>query len=292
MSPDNTLLEHIGSLIPGNKLSPMRVTKQVRGGSINSCFQLRAGNEQTFFLKINEPDKYPGMLDAEKKGLNLLAEAGAPVPQVHSSGTWNNFQFLVLEWIEPAFNAPVSQQLLGIHLAELHIHTAPNYGLDHNNYMGSLFQRNVKAQTLTEFFICSRLIPQVKLAIDGKLMDQSLAKCFEQLFSKFDTLYPVERPSLVHGDLWSGNYMITVDSEPVLIYPAAAYSHREIDLAMTRLFGGFSKEFYEGYSSVYPPEPGWQARVPLWNLYPLLVHLNLFGLGYIGQIRSALRNFV
>jgi fructosamine-3-kinase len=157
--------------------------------------------------------------------------------------------------------------------------------------MGALPQSNCRHDDWISFFIEERLEKQVRLAQNSGLLERKDINRFERLYTLFDTLIPKEQPSLIHGDLWGGNYLCSTAAEPYLIDPAAHYGHRESDLAMTTLFGGFSTEFYTAYHEAYPIEKGWEGRLDLYNLYPLLIHLNLFGPSYHGSIRIILQRF-
>ena len=157
--------------------------------------------------------------------------------------------------------------------------------------MGSLAQVNRQGVSWTEFFIEERLKPQVELGELKGLLAGSILDQFEIVYEKLDSLYPAERPALIHGDLWSGNYLVNSAEKPVLIDPAISYSNRECDIAMTTLFGGFQQLFYDAYNEVFPLQQGWKQRLDLWNLYPLLVHVNLFGTSYLGGIRRTLAEF-
>lgn len=126
---------------------------------------------------------------------------------------------------------------------------------------------------------------------NGYIKTQDLSR-LELLYKRLPDLYPEEPPSLLHGDLWSGNFLSAHDGTPCLVDPAVYYGHRETDIAMTRLFGGFSQAFYEAYNHHFPLEPGWESRISLNQLYPLLVHVNLFGEGYMGQVRQVLKQYV
>jgi protein-ribulosamine 3-kinase len=176
-------------------------------------------------------------------------------------------------------------------LAQLHKNTAPIFGLDHDNYIGSLPQSNRQTQKWTDFFISQRLEPLVTKAVASGLLDSQTAQRFDRLFSKLDQLIPEEKPALLHGDLWSGNVMTDEHGEVCLIDPAVYYGHREVDLAFSTLFGAFHGEFYEAYNEAFPLEKGWKQRIDLFNLYPLLVHLILFGRSYYHQVISTLEKF-
>jgi fructosamine-3-kinase len=157
--------------------------------------------------------------------------------------------------------------------------------------MGSLVQYNTPEKSWVEFFVCRRLQVQVALAFDSGHLDKSAVTRFDRFYSRLDQIFSPGKPSLLHGDLWGGNYMVSESGEPCLIDPAVYYGHREVDLAMTTLFGGFSAEFYTGYESHHKLEPGWRERLDIYNLYPLLVHLNLFGSSYLGSVTSILKRF-
>jgi len=271
----------------------VRITgiKPVSGGSINQAYCLLAKNEE-YFIKINSKSKFPGMFDAEAAGLNAMARAGVNVPQVILNGSIADESFLLLEWIEPRRPTAGAPALLGRNLAQMHRSTGDYFGLDHNNYMGSLRQSNTKHQSWSQFFIAERLQPMVKMAADKKLMNLSDIAPFEILYKNLPDLFDEETSSLLHGDLWGGNYLVSADETPYLIDPAISYGHREFDLAMTTLFGRFSNEFYDAYQEAFPLAKDWRQRIDLWNLYPLLVHLNLFGMGYLAQVRDCLKRYV
>ena len=270
---------------------PLTINRTVSGGSINTCYQLKAGN--LYFLKINDALKFPDMFRAEAEGLKLIRETNTiHVPNVIAHGNSGTEQFLLMRWIESGRNSTYVQEDLGRQLAAMHQHTAAQFGLDHNNYMGSLTQSNRVHSDWTDFFIAERLEPQIKIAVQKGLVSGSLHSDFQLLFSRLNNLYPREKPALVHGDLWSGNYMISASGEPLLIDPAAAFAHREVDIAMSTLFGGFDADFYRAYNEVFLLENAWEQRLDLWNLYPLLIHLNLFGAGYLQQVKSCLKRYL
>ena len=131
----------------------------------------------------------------------------------------------------------------------------------------------------------------MKLAYDSRLLSIHHLKYFESLYKQLKSIFPNEAPCAVHGDLWCGNFMCSTSEKAILIDPAVHYSHREVDLAMTTLFGGFSSEFYNSYQEIYPLERGFQQRKELYNLYPLLIHLNLFGTSYLKSIESIVSQF-
>lgn len=262
------------------------------GGCINNGGRIDTASGK-YFLKWNDRKKFPGMFAVEAKGLSLLRQANVIyVPAVIHVGLAGEFQFLVLEYIQMGASDASYWRRFGSGLAALHKSSATTFGLDHNNYIGSLRQENKQSTSWVEFFIEQRLKAQLELAVDGKRIDHGLFRKFDALFAKLHTFLPEEPPSLLHGDLWSGNIISTVQGQPCLIDPAVYYGHREMDLAMTQLFGGFDCAYLDSYNEEYPLIPGYEERLDLYNLYPLLVHVNLFGGGYERQVADVLRRFV
>ncbi|RXF72338.1 fructosamine kinase family protein [Arcticibacter tournemirensis] len=271
---------------------PLSVAGVIHGGSINRCFRLKSGKE-SFFLKVNSQRDYPEMFMKEAMALKLLDSTHSIlVPQVISYGAAGDEQFLLLQWINTGANTSRAQERLGEGLAALHHHSASGFGLDYTNYMGSLIQSNRPHAEWVDFFVEERLKPQVKIAADKWLIDQDTINKFNLLFCRMKEFLPEVKPALVHGDLWSGNYMIGEGETPVLIDPAIAYANRECDIAMSKLFGGFDEIFYESYNHHFPLEKNWNERTDLWNLYPLLIHLNLFGRSYLAAIKAALKRYL
>lgn len=263
-------------------------TVALGGGSINQAFRVETSSGN-YFLKYNLAKRYPGMFAFEARGLTILENAACiQVPGVLHYTETGNYSFLLLGFIKSQVPSANFWQLFGQRLALLHQKSSPDFGLDHDNYIGSLKQSNNNHLRWTEFLIGERLQPQVKLAFDESLLNIRDLQRLELLYKKLPEILPVEPPSLIHGDLWSGNYMVGSDGNPCIIDPAVYYGHREMDIAMSKLFGGFSMEFYRSYNEEYPMEKGWEDRVELNQLYPLLVHLNLFGGGYSRQVRQVL----
>ncbi|HEU5145457.1 MAG TPA: fructosamine kinase family protein [Chryseosolibacter sp.] len=262
------------------------------GGCINhagTC-KTQAGS---FFLKWNDQQKFPRMFEAEARGLSLLKRSTTlHVPDVIQVGTTVSHQFVLLENIEEGRRASDYWKRFGVGLALLHRTSGNDYGLDHDNYIGSLRQFNKATPSWVDFFIEQRLRKQLRLAIDDRKVDDRVGNKFETLFKKLPNLLADEPPSLLHGDLWGGNIMTNAKGQPSLIDPAVYFGNREVDLAMTRLFGGFDETFIDHYKDTFPLLPGYEERFDLYNLYPLLVHVNLFGGGYARQVEATLDQFL
>ncbi|SFC55860.1 Fructosamine-3-kinase [Parapedobacter composti] len=271
----------------------IQAIRPVAGGDINRSYQLRT-KQGCYFAKVNDAPQAMPMFLAELRGLKLLHGA---VPRGHiaepvSVGQAHGEAFLLLAWVDTGNkHSDAGQEALGRLLAQLHRRHASAYGLDHSNFIGRLPQDNTPSADWAAFFIGQRLQKQLQLAkhyLNGTgLLDQ-----FASLFDRLPDRYPYEPPSLLHGDLWGGNYLVNTAGQPVLIDPAVYHGHREVDIAMTKLFGGFSSRFYAAYHEAYPLQPDWEERIDLWNLYPLLVHLNLFGPSYIQPIKRSLNNIL
>jgi len=261
------------------------------GGDINEVYLVETAGESTV-IKVNDRETYPGMFEAEAKGLDLLRESESfDTPDVRSTFTLDKYQILELEYLQSGHPANRFAEIFAQKLVKLHQFSADFFGNDHDNYIGSLPQSNRKHTSWAEFFVTERLFPQLKLAVDQGLIDQSKRKQVEAFARFVPELWPKEPPALLHGDLWSGNYMTLADGSPALIDPAVYFGHREIDLGMMELFGGFDPAILDAYQELFPLENGWKVRVSYNQIYPLMVHLNLFGRSYWGQIESILREF-
>lgn len=262
------------------------------GGCINECLAIKTGST-TYFIKYNFSDKFPGMFSAEAKGLELLRNTGCiRIPQVIHQGTSGKYSFLLLEFIEEGRQTTNFWEHFGKNLAKLHKTSHTQFGLDHDNYIGSLPQQNHVHADWYTFLAEQRLLPLLKMSVDSGLLNSGDIKSFDRFMGNLSNLIPAETPSLLHGDLWSGNFITNPLGEACLIDPAVYFGHREMDIAMTKLFGGFSPEFYQSYNKEFPLEKGWEKRVEINLLYPLLVHLLLFGESYSGQIRRILKSVV
>ena len=264
----------------------------VSGGCINNGGRIET-SQGVFFLKWNVAGKYPGMFRAEADGLTLLrANSSLKIPTVIASGEAEDFQFLILEFISQAKQSKGYWESLGEQLATLHKKSSRQFGLASHNYIGSLPQRNNFHSNWLDFFREERLKPQAEMAYTNGKFGKEVLHQLDRLYKRLPELIIDGKPSLLHGDLWSGNLIVENTGNPCLIDPAVYYRNREIEIAFTRLFGGFDAKFYSSYESAFPLENGFKSRVDLYNLYPLLVHVNLFGGGYVNQVVSILRNYV
>ncbi len=260
------------------------------GGCINQA-GLLVTTRSDLFLKWNFADRFPKMLEAEERGLALLRATGTMrLPAVVLSGTANRWQYLAMEFIEGVGRAG-SWRDLGRELACLHKITKDFHGLDHDNYIGSLPQVNSMCDRWLDFFTQNRLAFQLRLLRDAQRIDHTLTKLFEALYPRLGELMPDEKPSLLHGDLWSGNVLAGPEGRLYVIDPAVYYGHREAEIAFTKLFGGFDQSFYEAYQEHFPLAAGFGERYELYNLYPLLVHANLFGNSYLAQVKRIIKHF-
>ncbi|HAI76601.1 MAG TPA: ketosamine-3-kinase [Microscillaceae bacterium] len=264
----------------------------VSGGAFNQTVEIHT-SAGCFLLKWNEhlPED---MFEAETLGLNLLRSAHLiDIPEVFGFGKVAQKSFLLMEWIQAAMPEKNYWSNLGESIAELHRQTAHFYGLDFNNYIGTLFQNNEKTTNWLDFFVHRRLEAQVGLAYYNNLLNFEVLKKFEQLYARLSGWLPAHSASsLLHGDLWGGNVLVNSIGAPALIDPAVYYGNREMEIAFTKLFGGFEPKFYEAYHATFPLDPGFEERTSLYQLYPLLVHLNLFGKSYLNLILKILNKFL
>lgn len=263
----------------------------VGGGDINEARKLytEAGS---YFLKLNRLPQAVHMFETEARGLALLREANQlRVPEVRAADRAGGSAFLLMEYIEPGSPGPRFWEDFGSRLAALHRTPQPYFGLPFDNYIGSLPQPNGRFDTFVELYVERRLHPQLGAARKANLLSAADERLLQQLYRRLPELLPEEAPALLHGDLWNGNFLVTKAGTAALIDPAVAYGHRELDLAMSHLFGGFSPRFYEAYQAHYPTAPGLEDRLELYQLYYLLVHVNLFGSSYTGSVRRILKRY-
>ena len=257
----------------------------VSGGCISEAWQVRT-TEETVFVKLSK-GLLPGMLSAEAQGLHELAKSGAiRVPEVIRLTE----DFLVLEFIPTAINPPSDfWSKLGRQLANLHAYSQKIPGFQQDNFIGRSPQKNHCNGNWKEFFWQRRLLPQWELAVQ-----RGIPNTTKPLWQQLEILWPAPlegsstQASLLHGDLWSGNVLVSNNGEPVVIDPAVYYGDAEADLSLTYLFGGFSAAFYQAYHEIRPKSEGFARRQKVYQLYHLLNHFNLFGKSYTQSVESCL----
>lgn len=254
----------------------------VGGGDINEAALIET-NEQRFFVKWNYDAPF-NMFDMEAYGLRLLAQTGTVrVPGVITVGeAQQRGRFIILEWIDRGERTEITAALLGNQLASLHSVAQPRYGLENANFIGQLPQENDFSDTWIDFFRERRLGVQKQLADQRGLLPSHRARRLERLMGTLDKWIDETQcsPSLLHGDLWSGNWMADSTTQPVVFDPAVYAGDREVEIAMTTLFGRFPRRFYDSYNEVFALAEGYEERLPIYQLYYLMVHLNTFGEQY------------
>lgn len=261
--------------------------KPVGGGCINNGSRLEAQDGSSFFLKQN-PSAPADMFEREAEGLRAITVTDGPrTPAPLLAGS----DFLLLEDLGPAPAAADRWRSFGRQVAAVHDQVSDRFGFDHDNYLGSTPQPNPRVVDGYEFFGQHRLLFQAKRAHDAGRLGLDDVKRVEHVAKRLRELVPAQPASLIHGDLWSGNAITGPNGEAAWIDPAAHYGWAEAELGMTTLFGGFPAAFYQEYEIARPLEAGWRERLPIYNLYHLLNHLNLFGGSYLPQVQSVLSRY-
>ncbi len=286
----NQLLESVY----GQEGVTLKSSRAVGGGSINQTQVLTLSNDERVFLKYNShPPK--DFFPAEAKGLKLLrqAQGGPRIPKPLGWEDAPNPHFFLLEYIEESSPGNGFHSRFAETLANLHRMTQEHHGLDHDNYIGSTVQINTPEPDPIVFFRDHRLRFQQELARKTGKLPTSLDKRLDLLCDSLEKLMDTtgEKPALLHGDLWSGNYFATQDQTPCIFDPAVYFGLRESDLAMTELFGRLPEAFYRAYHEAFPLNPGYEERRDLYNLYHMLNHLNLFGSSYLASVESIVNQF-
>ncbi|MBC8257444.1 MAG: fructosamine kinase family protein [SAR324 cluster bacterium] len=274
---------------------PVKSTTAVSGGCIADSRKLQMISGKEYFIK-QALDGNCELFESEVLGLEELRKCSAiNVPEVIAHDT----DFLLLEWINEGQNSTDSDmETFGFQFAELHRNYSEKFGCTDDNFIGDSLQLNQASTAGSDnwavFFAENRLQYQAELTENNGYSTPELRNLLDRIIEKIPDLVSgtEEKPSLLHGDLWCGNYLIDLEGSAWLIDPAVYYGHREADLAMTYLFGGFSEIFYSAYESAFPLVPGFYERKPLYQLYHLLNHLNLFGTGYYAQVISILKRYV
>lgn len=260
-------------------IAPIDTATPVSGGDINEAYRITKGTSSYFLLV--QPHREAAFYQHEIEGLQLLGQA-ALVPEVIANGQIDGDAFLILSWLESGTG---SQRDLGELVAHVHQVHNDQFGFAHN-VDGKLPKINTWQDNWGEFYVYQRLDVLAKRAQEHGLWSETRQTHLDHLRTIILDFYHQKQTeaSLLHGDLWAGNYMFTGDSKPALIDPDVLYGDREFDLAMTTIFGGFDADFYAGYNAVYPVKPGFNDRLPWYQLYYLMAHLNLFGETYGGAV--------
>jgi fructosamine-3-kinase len=273
---------------------PTRI-QYVGGGCINQAVRVEVGDAR-YFVKWKN-DAPPSFFEIEARGLESLRQAGAiRVPKVFGYRDGSQPGYLILEWIEESRRVESLSFAVnfGRALAQLHRVTGTSYGLDHDNYIGELPQYNRPTARWVDFYRDQRIAPQMAIARQRRRLNPERESMLLKLMERLDSLIGdvPGAPSLLHGDLWSGNFLVTAGNQPVIVDPAVYYGNREIEIAFTELFGGFPPGFLTAYNEAYPLEQGYAFRRSLYQLYPLLVHLNHFGESYGPQVDAICRTYL
>ena len=256
-------------------------TENVRGGCINQAYRCYLSDGRNVFIKTGTPRSY----EAEAGGLRAIrANANGFAPAVLAVSE----QALILEWLTATSTNRSFWQQVAEQLALMHQKTFPQFGFSNVNYCGATPQSNSYCSDGYEFFALHRLEYQCRLAVEKGVLPLVLAKKISMIAGQLERWIPLQPAVFIHGDLWSGNIMATTDGAK-LIDPACYYGWAEAELAMTSLFGGFDAEFYRHYETCSGIDPDWRERAPLYNLYHLLNHLNLFGTGYLSSVESVVQ---
>lgn len=265
--------------------------RPVSGGDISSAYRVVTGNGR-YFLKVNNASFAREMFEAEKVGLEAIQATNTiAVPQVFLVDTLGEDAFLLMEFVESKRPNASDYRRLGHQLAKMHLCDHPDFGFPSDNFIGSLRQQNRSHVTWPEFYWHQRILPQLKMALSKSLLPLNLIPDEDKALILLQNLFGNVHPSLLHGDLWGGNYLISTDGTPFLIDPAVYYGHSMVDIAMSRLFGGFSADFYDAYHQLVPQPAHYVELIDLYQLYYLLVHLNLFGSGYYSSVSSILKKY-
>lgn len=262
--------------------------QSVSGGDINQSFSITTP-QQKYFLKV-QSDNNGSFFDHEIEGLKLIGSV-ANTPQPLKSGDFGNSGYLLMNYVD--FGEGHDMEL-GQMVAKMHEKHNKQFGLDHNILNAKNPKINTWQDNWGEFYVNQRLEVLVKEVKSKFYWNQYREDLMVQLEDKILDYYQSHEvvPSLMHGDLWSGNVGYQADGTPILFDPDVFYGNREMDLAMTLLFGGFGREFYLGYAQEYPLESGWEERIPWYQTYYLLAHLNLFGEGYGPSLENAMRKSI
>ena len=281
------IIRHISDQIQ----SEITAFRPVSGGDISSAYLLETQN-QKLFLKVNSKSFAKSLFLAEQKGLQAIEDTKTiAVPRVHLAGELGGKAFLLMDFVESRRPNAKDYTHFGRDLANMHLVSNDQFGFSSDNFIGSLPQSNAFHTDWAEFYWNERILPQLEIAKKNTALDDAKIPSKESALKIFRQVFGEVKPSLLHGDLWGGNYLIATDGTPYLIDPAVCYGHSIMDVAMLRLFGGFDAEFYDAYHEIIPKQTYYQEQIKLYQLYYLLVHLNLFGRSYRSSVVDILERY-
>lgn len=284
---NNELLNHFSKYLKGT----IQNVNPVSGGDISNSYRIQT-TEGWYFIKCNEAVNALTMFETEANGLERIKKTESVfTPKIIEFGCFNNVAFLILESIESKSPSNGDLNKLGEKLAQLHLNSSNSFGLEHDNFIGKLTQSNTWHKNWQDFYIHERLSPQYKLALHNGLLNRNEMPSHSEMNKTLENMFRDIRPSLLHGDLWSGNYIIAKDGNAYIIDPAIYYGHSEVDIAMSKLFGGFGDAFYDAYFSIIPKDHYTDSRIEIYQLYYLLVHLNMFGKSYYGSVKRIMKKY-
>lgn len=259
----------------------------ISGGSINDCYRLSIGLS-TYFLKFN---KQPDLLQKEQEGLDfLIGKSPLVIPRVLGFINGEEGGFLLMEYLERKPETGEFFEALGEGLAFLHLNFGNQFGFHSSNFIGKLNQTNTFCDSWQEFYFLNRIEPLMRSLKDKKCLNIKTERSLNAFSKRISEIFPTEKPSALHGDLWSGN-KLNCSLGPAIFDPSVYYGHREMDLGMSLLFGGFTSEFYRSYNHQFPLEKAWEKRTAFTQIYPLLVHAEMFGPSYLLDVESSLKAF-
>ncbi|MDC0230971.1 fructosamine kinase family protein [Aureispira] len=266
--------------------------QSIKGGNISNAYLIITLTDQ-LFLKINSGKDAFEMFLCEKNALEIIAKTNTILtPEVYHCEPFENGAFILMEYIECRNPTVIDFTKLGNEIANLHQTKINKYGLQDDNYIGSLHQSNNINLDWTDFYIQERIEPQLKLAVSSNLIQTKDLPKREKLYKLCQDCFVNVKPTLLHGDLWNGNFLISTEGIPYLIDPSVYYGDQDVDIAMTELFGGFGSSFYEAYRLRHPNKKYYDQKSELYQLYYLLVHLNLFGRSYYASVTKILNKYL
>lgn len=264
----------------------------VSGGDISEAFQIKTVSK-TYFLKVNKEPQAKHMFEVEKSALDEISKTNIiGIPEVYLVGALNKVAYILMEYIDTKSPTSTDLKMFGMQLALLHSQPTSYFGWHQDNYIGSLHQSNKTHNNWLDFYIYERLLVQFDLVRSKGLLKGSEIPSIQTMHYTLESILRNTQPVILHGDLWRGNYLNSQNGKLYLIDPATYYGDGLVDIAMTKLFGGFGANFYKAYHKIIPKSNYYNEKIELYQLYYLLVHLNLFGASYYSSVIALLkRNF-